>query len=91
MASTPDIPQGKGEQRRPNFLIILADDLGFSDLGAYGGEIETPHIDRLAHNGIRLVDFHASSACSPTRSMLLSGILTPLPLFRGCDGAILST
>lgn len=59
--------------RRPNFLIVLADDLGFSDLGAYGGEIQTPDIDRLAFNGVRFVDFHASSACSPTRSMLLSG------------------
>lgn len=73
MAAEPATKRAKMSQRRPNFLIILADDLGFSDLGAYGSEIETPHIDRLAHNGIRLVDFHAASACSPTRSMLLSG------------------
>lgn len=58
---------------RPNFLVIVADDLGFSDVGAFGGEIKTPHIDQLAREGIRFTDFHAAAACSPTRSMLLSG------------------
>lgn len=57
----------------PNILLILADDLGFSDLGAFGSEIDTPHLDRLAQEGLRFTDFHAASACSPTRSMLLSG------------------
>ena len=61
------------ESKRPNVLIILADDLGFSDVGAFGGEIQTPNIDRLAAEGLRLTDFHAAAACSPTRSMLLSG------------------
>lgn len=61
------------KRRRPNVLIILADDLGFSDVGCFGGEIATPHIDRLAAEGLRWTDFHAASACSPTRSMLLSG------------------
>lgn len=59
--------------QRPNVLIILADDLGFSDLGCYGGEIETPYLDQIAQEGMRLADFHVASACSPTRSMLLSG------------------
>ncbi|KAH8586026.1 arylsulfatase [Bisporella sp. PMI_857] len=59
--------------QRPNFLVIVADDLGFSDVGCFGGEIKTPYIDSLANNGIRFTDFHAASACSPTRSMLLSG------------------
>lgn len=59
--------------KRPNFLLIVADDLGFSDLGAFGGEIETPHLDALANAGLRLTDFHAASACSPTRAMLLTG------------------
>lgn len=59
--------------RRPNVLIILADDLGFSDVGCFGSEIQTPNIDRLAAEGLRMTDFHAASACSPTRSMLLSG------------------
>ncbi|KAI1338249.1 putative arylsulfatase [Xylariaceae sp. FL0016] len=57
----------------PNVLIILADDLGFSDVGAFGGEIQTPNIDKLAEEGLRLTDFHTASACSPTRAMLLSG------------------
>lgn len=59
---------------RPNFLVIVADDLGFSDVGAFGSEIKTPNIDRLASDGgLRFTDFHAAAACSPTRSMLLSG------------------
>jgi arylsulfatase A-like enzyme len=58
---------------KPNFLIIVADDLGFSDTGAFGSEIRTPNIDRLSKDGIRFTDFHTASACSPTRSMLLSG------------------
>lgn len=61
------------QPRRPNFLIIVADDLGFSDIGAFGGEIDTPNLDALAMAGVRLTDFHAASACSPTRAMLLTG------------------
>ena len=60
-------------QRQPNFLVILADDLGFSDVGAFGSEIRTPNLDKLAGSGIRFTDYHTASACSPTRSMLLSG------------------
>lgn len=59
--------------QRPNFLIIVADDLGFSDTGPYGSEIPTPALDRLAKEGITMTGFHTASACSPTRSMLLSG------------------
>ncbi|RFU27469.1 hypothetical protein B7463_g8876, partial [Scytalidium lignicola] len=59
--------------KRPNFLIIVADDLGFSDVGAFGGEIKTPNIDSLVEGGVRFTDFHAASACSPTRSMLMTG------------------
>src|SRR5215472_5626747 len=58
---------------RPNFLIIVADDLGFSDLGAFGGEIKTPHLDALAYAGLRLNGFHTAPTCSPTRAMLLTG------------------
>jgi len=58
---------------RPNFLIIMADDLGYSDLGSYGGEIDTPNLDALAGEGLRLTNFHTAPTCSPTRSMLLSG------------------
>ncbi|KXH41151.1 arylsulfatase [Colletotrichum simmondsii] len=59
--------------QRPNFLIIVADDLGFSDVSPYGGEIHTPTLAKLAKDGIRMTNFHTASACSPTRSMLFSG------------------
>ena len=58
---------------KPNFLIIIADDMGYSDLGSFGGEIETPNLDALAGEGVRLTNFQAAPTCSPTRSMLLSG------------------
>jgi arylsulfatase A-like enzyme len=58
---------------RPNFLVIVADDLGFSDIGAFGGEIRTPNLDAIAYEGLRFTDFHTASACSPTRAMLLTG------------------
>lgn len=61
------------EQQRPNFLVILADDLGWSDLGAFGGEIRTPNLDQLALKGVRFTGLHTAPTCSPTRSMLLSG------------------
>ena len=62
-------------EKRPNFLVIVADDLGFSDIGCFGGEIHTPNIDALAaHNdGLRFTDFHAAAACSPTRAMIMTG------------------
>lgn len=58
---------------RPNILLIVADDLGFTDLGAFGGEISTPHLDQLARDGLRLTNFHAGPSCAPTRAMLLTG------------------
>lgn len=64
---------GSLPQKKPNFLVIVADDLGYSDIGPFGSEIETPALDRLAQTGIRLTNFHTASACSPTRSMLFSG------------------
>jgi arylsulfatase A-like enzyme len=60
--------------RRPNFLVIVADDLGFSDIGAFGGEIQTPNLDRLALSGVRLTGYHTSSMCAPTRAQLLTGV-----------------
>ncbi|KAJ6784957.1 hypothetical protein PWT90_01756 [Aphanocladium album] len=62
-----------GASKRPNFLIIVADDLGFSDIRPYGSEIDTPVLDRLSKDGIRMTNFHTAQACSPTRSMLFSG------------------
>ena len=62
------------EDKRPNFLLITTDDMGFTDLGAFGGhDIPTPNLDMLAMQGIRLTNFHANVSCAPTRAMLLSG------------------
>lgn len=61
---------------KPNILLILADDLGFTDLGCYGGEILTPNLDKLASIGIRNTAFYVAPTCSPTRAMLLSGVDT---------------
>jgi len=61
-------------QDQPNFLVIVADDMGFSDVGAFGGEINTPNIDRLAKEGTRYTNYYVAPTCSPTRSMLLTGI-----------------
>ena len=57
----------------PNIVVIIADDLGYSDLGSYGGEIETPRLDRLAENGLRFTQFYNCGRCWPTRSSLLTG------------------
>ncbi|SIQ51117.1 arylsulfatase [Marinobacterium stanieri] len=62
------------DPERPNILLIVADDMGFADLGSYGGEIETPHLDALASEGVRMTNFHAEPACSPTRAALLTGL-----------------
>ncbi|MBL8178135.1 MAG: arylsulfatase, partial [Bryobacterales bacterium] len=59
---------------RPNILIILADDLGWSDLGCYGGEIETPNLDKLAANGIRFTQFYNSARCCPSRASIMTGL-----------------
>jgi len=59
--------------KRPNFLVIVADDMGYSDLGSYGGEINTPVLDKLAQQGVRYTDFYVAPTSSVTRSMLLSG------------------
>ncbi|MCK5467706.1 MAG: sulfatase-like hydrolase/transferase, partial [Cyclobacteriaceae bacterium] len=61
------------QSKRPNILLIVADDMGYSDLGCYGGEINTPVLDNLANKGVRYTNFYASPTCSVTRSMLLSG------------------
>jgi len=60
-----------GADKRPNVLLIVADDLGYSDIGAFGGEINTPNLDRLAKEGVRMTDFYASPFCSQTNAMLM--------------------
>lgn len=62
------------EARRPNIVIILGDDMGFSDTGMFGSEIKTPNIDALAQSGVRFTNFYTNASCSPTRSVMLSGV-----------------
>lgn len=61
---------------RPNIVIILADDMGYSDMGSFGGEIKTPNMDALANEGVRFTQFYTHASCSPTRSTMLSGVDT---------------
>ena len=62
------------KDNRPNILLIVADDAGFSDFGCYGSEISTPNIDKLAHDGIQFTQFCVTPNCAPTRSSILSGM-----------------
>ncbi|MBB5031513.1 arylsulfatase [Prosthecobacter vanneervenii] len=59
---------------QPNIILIMSDDMGFSDIGCYGGEIETPNLDRLAKGGVRLSQFYNTGRCCPTRASLLTGL-----------------
>src|SRR5512143_1708159 len=59
---------------KPNIMLILADDLGWSDLGCYGGEIRTPNLDVLAKGGLRFTQFYNTARCCPTRASLLTGL-----------------
>src|SRR3954453_23391481 len=68
------MPNGDKPSDRPNILIILNDDMGFSDIGCYGGEIETPNLDRLAQNGLRYSQFYNTARCRPSRASLLTGL-----------------
>jgi arylsulfatase A-like enzyme len=65
--------QQSSKKEKPNIILILADDLGYSDLGSYGSEINTPNLDRLANEGLRLTEFYNNSICAPTRASLLTG------------------
>lgn len=61
------------EKKQPNILLKAADDMGFSDIGPFGGEIQTPTLDKMAEEGLRFSNFYVMPNCSPTRSSLLSG------------------
>lgn len=73
-AATPAGTASNLPTQRPNIVVLIADDWGFTDLGAFGGEIATPHLDALAARGVRFSNFHAAASCSPTRAMLLTGV-----------------
>ena len=65
---------GLGEARPPNIIVTMADDMGYSDIGCYGGEISTPVLDRLAANGLRFRSFYNYARCCPTRASLVTGL-----------------
>ena len=74
---SPDAPSTVAvEDGRPNILFILTDDLGYTDVGSFGGEISTPNLDALAFEGVRLTNFHAAPYCAATRASLMSGMTT---------------
>lgn len=72
--SQRDAVNEHSDSQRPNILLIVVDDMGFTDLGSFGGEIKTPNLDQLAMAGIRFTNFQSASTCSPARSMMLTGV-----------------
>ena len=78
----PLLPGQSFSAAPPNIILIMADDIGFSDLGCYGGEITTPHLDFLGRNGLRFSTFYNMAKCNPTRSAMLTG------LYGGGEGAV---
>ena len=67
------VAYAESPSRRPNIVLILGDDLGFADIGAFGSEISTPNLDSLANEGTRFTNFYTNASCSPTRAALLTG------------------
>ncbi len=67
------VTEASAQNTKPNILLIMADDMGFTDIGSFGAEIDTDNIDALAREGMRFMNFHTSVSCSPTRSMMLTG------------------
>ncbi len=76
-------PASLAAAERPSILLIMVDDMGWSDLGCYGGEIDTPHIDSLARDGLRFTQFYNNSVCGATRASLLSGLYSQQTGHRG--------
>src|ERR1700759_1221591 len=91
-------PASAAAPPRPNIVVILADDMGFSDLGCYGSEIPTPNLDQLAAEGVRFSQFYNTARCCPTRASLLTGLYPhqagvghmtdPHPNFPGYKGEL---
>ena len=88
LASCSDV-QRESATARPNILLILADDMGYSDIGAFGGEIPTPNLDALARRGMLLTDFYAAMSCAPTRAMLMTPEAQPTRVTAARRGALL--
>ena len=68
---------------RPDILIVMADDMGYSDIGCFGGEIRTPHLDRLASNGLRFTNFYSENMCWVSRAALLTGVYHKTSMIKG--------
>ena len=68
-AASFSLASGSSVARKPNIIVIMVDDLGYSDLGCYGGEIQTPHIDQLAKEGVRFTGFKNTARCTPSRTL----------------------
>lgn len=71
----PELPRVEAVADKPNIVILMADDWGFTDVGAFGGEMATPNLDALAADGVRFSNFHVAGSCSPTRAMLQTGVI----------------
>src|SRR3954470_18999005 len=71
---TPARSSAAAAPGKPNILVILVDDMGFSDIGCYGGEIPTPNLDRMAAEGLRFTQFYNTGRCCPTRACVLTGL-----------------
>ncbi len=67
-------PSVAADASKPNMIVMLVDDMGFSDLGCYGSEIPTPNLDNLAKNGLKFTQFYNTGRCCPTRASLLTGL-----------------
>ncbi len=71
---SPPPHETRAADARPNIVLMMADDMGYSDIGCYGGEIETPNLDRLANGGLRFIQFYNTARCCPTRASLMTGL-----------------
>ena len=81
----------ESSSRRPNIVMIMADDMGYSDLGCYGSEIPTPNLDRLGHGGMRFTNHHTNNMCVPTRAALMTGIQNDISVQKGVMHASAAT
>ena len=82
-AAAPALAQGSGAASRPNIVMIISDDMGYSDLGCYGGEIETPHLDELAAGGLRFANYYSNNMCVVARASLMTGCYPGVAKPRG--------
>lgn len=73
-AAAASVAAAQQQRTRPNIVVIMADDMGFADIGCYGGEISTPNLDKLAKNGVRFTQFYNAARCCPSRAALLTGL-----------------